>query len=208
MCTHTIRALLVAHFDFGKYYCCWAALRYSCAWGFLAQASSVGFKTSISSPATTRHTKSAIRFTCSILCETMMTVKPVDLHKCITDSSIWRVDTGSSALVGSSRSRTCPQLVKFVLKTFFQEFTQEWASSFSWRILEMFQLNMELSGHSCRGENWQSSKNLFCIAAISKRKTGPQLQHNGLLPQLHRCKTEADIDKSFQKKGLKQKEKE
>jgi hypothetical protein len=46
----------------------------------------------------------------------MMTVKPVDLHKCITDSSIWRVDTGSSALVGSSRSRTCPQLVKFVLK--------------------------------------------------------------------------------------------
>ncbi len=45
-----------------------------------------------------------------------MTVKPVDLHKCITDSSIWRVDTGSSALVGSSRSRTCPQLVKFVLK--------------------------------------------------------------------------------------------
>jgi hypothetical protein len=46
----------------------------------------------------------------------MMTVKPVDLHKCITDSSIWRVDTGSSALVGSSRSRTCPQLVKFMLK--------------------------------------------------------------------------------------------
>ncbi len=89
------------------FYFRWASCRYSCACGLEALSRSSIFKTSTSFPATTTHTTSTKRFTCSMLCETMITVKPRVFFSWSTVSSMWWVEIGSSALVGSSRRRTC-----------------------------------------------------------------------------------------------------
>lgn len=89
------------------FYFRWASCRNSCACGLEALSRSSIFKTSTSFPATTTHTTSTKRFTCSMLCETMITVKPRVFFSWSTVSSMWCVEIGSSALVGSSRRRTC-----------------------------------------------------------------------------------------------------
>lgn len=107
--------------------CCWAASRNSFARGSTASWSSSGLNTSTSFPAMTTHTKSQSRRTWSRLCETMITVSPRVLFSCSTVSSMWRVEIGSRALVGSSRRRTCSPIHKRVRKRVYKLSAHVWS---------------------------------------------------------------------------------
>ena len=74
--------------------------------GCLASESWSGFKTSTISPFTRRQTISAILCICLMLCETIIVVIPCFFFSFIITSSMFSVDIGSKALVGSSRSKT------------------------------------------------------------------------------------------------------
>lgn len=77
-----------------------------CAMEWLACESSSGFKISTTSPFTRRQTTSAILWICLILWETITIVIPWFFFSFTIASSIFCVDIGSKALVGSSSSKT------------------------------------------------------------------------------------------------------
>lgn len=77
------------------------------AMGCLASDSSDGGSTSTTSPATRRQTRSAIRWICFTLCDTITVVSPLVFFSRTIASSMFCVEMGSNALVGSSSRSTC-----------------------------------------------------------------------------------------------------
>ena len=76
------------------------------AMGCLASDSLSGSKTSMISPSTSRHTLSAILCICLMLWDTITTVIPRLFFSFTITSSMFCVDIGSNALVGSSNNKT------------------------------------------------------------------------------------------------------
>ena len=76
------------------------------AMGCLASDSLSGSKTSVISPSTSRHTLSAILCICLMLWDTITIVIPRLFFSFTITSSMFCVDIGSNALVGSSNNKT------------------------------------------------------------------------------------------------------
>lgn len=74
--------------------------------GCLASESLSGGRISTISPSTSRQTTSAIRWICLMLWETIMIVIPHFVFSFINTSSMFSVEIGSNALVGSSSNNT------------------------------------------------------------------------------------------------------